>query len=456
MPLNSIFHIGRSALLAHQATVQTASNNVANVNTVGYSRRETVLRSLTGEQSEWGEVGRGVVAQSIMRYRDRFLDDQVRTARNQFGEWSLRNSQMEGVDAIFAEVDDNGLGARMDEFFNAWQDLANAPQDSASRSNLREKSLSLIDVFHNLDGQLDDRRQALREQIESTVTEINAMTRRVAELNDRLRTLGVESNPASSLLDERDAVIDRLSELVDVEVLPRDDNTVSLYIDSKNVVDTIFNEELSTRTTQDGDSFHIEIEVSGVQPISNLGGKLGGLVELNNETLPGYSERLDALARSLVEEVNGLHRGGYNRNGTTALDFFDPTQITAGSISLSSDVESDLNNIAAGATDALGDNAQALAIAGLKNQAAGGLGATLNDYYASLIAAVGTEAARARDSSAHFQVVHEQLIAQRESVQGVSLDEEMTNLIRFQHAYEAAARIVQTADELMQTVLNMV
>ena len=119
-------------------------------------------------------------------------------------------------------------------------------------------------------------------------------------------------------------------------------------------------------------------------------------------------------------------------------------------------MEADLNNIAAGATDAPGDNAQALAIAGLRNARVSDLGTTLNDYYTSLIAVIGADAGHARDTSAHFQIVQEQLNAQREAVQGVSLDEEMTNLIRFQHAYDAAAKLIQTADEMMQSVLEMV
>lgn len=456
MPLNSIFHIGRSALLAHQAAVQAASNNVANVNTEGYSRRVTMLRSLVGERTQLGEIGRGVVAQNVIRQRDRFLDDHLRAARSQFGEWSLQDSQLEGVDAIFSEAEGSGLGARLDEFFNAWQDLANAPQDSASRSSLRQKSLALLDVFHNLNGQLHDRRQALREQIESTVSEVNSLTRRVAELNNSVRSLGVENNPASSLLDERDAAIDRLSDLVDIDVLPRPDGTVSLYINSKNVVDTNFSEELSTSTTQNGDDFFVDVRISESESLSSVGGKLGGLLELNNSTLPGYADRLDRLARNVVEQVNNLHRGGFNPNGATGVDFFDPTQITAGSINLSAAVQADLNNIAAGATTSLGDNTQALAIADLKNARVSDLGATLNDFYTSLIASVGTDAGLARDTSAHYQIVQEQLFAQRESVQGVSLDEEMTNLIRFQHAYEAAARVVQTADEMTQTILQMV
>jgi flagellar hook-associated protein 1 FlgK len=363
---------------------------------------------------------------------------------------------MEGVDAIFSEAEGSGLGARLDEFFNAWQELANAPQDSSSRSSLRQKTLSLLDVFHNLDGQLLDRRQALREQIESAVGEINSLTRRVAELNDRVRSLGVENNPASSLLDERDVVIDRLSELAAVEVLPRPDGTVSLYINSKNVVDTIYNEELSTSTTENGDDFFVEVRVSEGEPLASVGGKLGGLLALNNDALPGYSDRLDQLAKNLVEQVNTLHTSGYNPNGTTGIDFFDPTQITAGSIKLSTEIETDVNNIAAGATDSLGDNAQALAIADLKSATVSDLGTTLDGFYTSLIASVGADAGYARDTAAHFQIVQEQLFAQRESVQGVSLDEEMTNLVRFQHAYEAAARLVQTADDMMRTVLDMV
>jgi flagellar hook-associated protein 1 FlgK len=454
--LISVFDVGKSALLAHQVSTHTAANNIANVNTEGYSRRVASLRSLSGVQSQWGEIGRGVTAQSILRQRAVFLDAHVRDARSQLGDWNLRDAELQGVDAIFAEAEGTGLGARLDDFFNAWQDLANGPQNSATRSSLRQKSLALMDVLHNLSGNLRDKRQAAREQIEATVEEINSMLGRIAELNDKIRSIGTTSQPASSLLDERDVVIDRLSALVDVDVLHRPDGTLSLYINSQNVVDSTVHEELATLTTQDGENFFVEMTVAGGEPSIVTGGKLGGLLEINNVALPGYSARLDQLASSLVEEVNALHRAGYNHNGTSGLDFFDPTKLNAATISLSTAVESDLNNIAAGATDSLGDNAQALAIAGLKNANISSLGTTLNDFYTSLISAIGADAGHARDTAAHLQIVQEQLTAQRESVQGVSLDEEMTNLIRFQHAYDAAAKLIQTADEMMESVLNMV
>ena len=455
-PLNSVLQIGKTALLAHQLSMETAGNNIANVNTEGYSRRVASLRSLTGVLSPWGEIGRGVTVKTITRYRDSLIDEQVRDARSQLNEWAMNDAQLAGVDAIFSETEGAGFGARLDEFFNAWQDLANDPQSSAARANLRQKSLAMTDVFHDLAHSLQGQQRGLSGQVDSMVDEINGITRQIATLNDKILDLGDGSDAASTLLDERDRLLDQLSELVNTDVLHRSDGSVSVYINSQNVVDREAYDQLQTLTITDGATSHLEVVTAGGMTFLATGGKLGGLLQMANQTLPGYLERLNILARNLVETVNEAHGRGHGLNGATGIDFFDRTRTDAATMALSHEVETDLDNIAAGATAAAGDNAQALAIAGLKNANLSGLGTTLNDYYSSLLAGIGSDAAHALDTHRHLQIVHDQLDAQRESIQGVSLDEEMTNLMRFQHAYEAAARLVQTADAMMQTLLDMV
>lgn len=437
--------------MAHQLANQVAGNNIANVNTAGYSKRVAALHSLLGAQTPWGELGNGVAAGSIERYRDLLLDAEVRHARSQLADWTLRDARLQRIDALFTETDGAGLGTRLDEFFNAWQDLANAPQSSALRANLKQKSLALVDNFHFLAGRLREQRVELDGEIASTVREVNELTSRIAVLNGQITAGG-----ASSLLDERDMLLDRLSELGEMQVISKKDGSVSIYIHSQNVVEHTAHQELRLAATDAADSPAYAITTAGGESLEIAGGKLSGLIELRDLTLPDYQERLNRLAGSLVDEVNALHRAGYTLSGATGINFFDTDSTEASTISLATAILSDANNIGVGASAASGDNTQALAIAGLKHTALGGLGANLNDYYASLIAEVGAAAKRASDTRAHVQIVEEQFSMQREAVQGVSLDEEMADLIRFQHAYDAAAKLIETADAMMQSVLDMV
>lgn len=449
--LNGILQVGKSALVAHQLANQVAGNNIANVNTPGYSKRVAALRSLLGVGTPWGELGGGVVAGSIERYRDRLLDAEVRHARSQLADWSLRDTHLERIDALFAEVDGAGLGARLDEFFNAWHDLANDPQSSAMRANLRQKSLALIDHFHHVAGRLEDQRLALDRQIAGSVLEANELIRRIAALNGQITAGG-----ASSLLDERDMLLDRLSALVEVQVISASNGSLSVYAGSQNVVEnTSYQELVFTPAAISIDSIDL-ITTAGGESIGVAGGELRGLIELRTATVPDYQDRLDRLAKGLAEEVNALHRAGYNPGGTTGVDFFDPDHTAASTLRLAAAIQSDVNNIAAGANTARGDNAQALAIANLKNGMVTELNASINDYYGALIAEVGAEARRAKDTREHLQIVEEQFSTQREAMHGVSLDEEMADLIRFQHAYDAAAKLIQTADAMMQSLLDMV
>ncbi|NNF05716.1 MAG: hypothetical protein HKN21_03040, partial [Candidatus Eisenbacteria bacterium] len=186
-------------------------------------------------------------------------------------------------------------------------------------------------------------------------------------------------------------------------------------------------------------------------------GSLLALTQLTSQKLPGFQTQLDDLARSLVEEMNSLHESGFNANGETGISFFDPDGVTAGSISISDEVAASVDAIATGTTSSAGDNEIALAMASLANQSISGLGdRTFSDHYAAFAASVGTEVRAASEDEIAFGALVNNVESWRQSISGVSVDEEMINLIDQQEAYSAAARLVGVADGLIQEILALV
>ncbi len=192
------------------------------------------------------------------------------------------------------------------------------------------------------------------------------------------------------------------------------------------------------------------------RPITPAGGKLGALLRSRDEVIPRYKSALDEIARSLVEAVNATHKSGYGLDGSTGEDFFDPAGLTAGTINVAAAILNDLDLIAASAAGPVGDGDNALAIAGLRSQPITAGGSTVDEYYNSLVGTLGVESSAATAHRQREEVLVLEIDNRRESVKGVSIDEEMTNLIATQHAYEAAAKLVSVVDEVMDTLLNMV
>jgi len=173
--------------------------------------------------------------------------------------------------------------------------------------------------------------------------------------------------------------------------------------------------------------------------------------------IPQYQAQLDGLAQAVVQQVNSLHTAGYGLDGTTGVAFFDPNYTKAGNVRLNRDIVTDINKIAATASSEVGvlDGNVALAIAGLRSATVMSKNtATMNDYYSGLIGNLGVETKEATSFTGNYELLVQQIDSQRQAVQGVSLDEEMANLVKFQHAYEAAARVITVMDEALDTVIT--
>jgi flagellar hook-associated protein 1 FlgK len=460
--INGILNIAGRALITQQQAINVTSHNIANVNTPGYSRQRLNMTTNTPLNSSSGLMGNGVSATEIQRLYDRFIGNQINSESQGLGRWDAQKQAVERLELMFNESGGSGLSQAMSEFWNAWQALTNNPSGLTERQVLAIKGQVLAITFNKLDSDLTQVQQDLDFAIQGTVTDINRLSEQLADLNQKIISAEAGTQSANDYRDQRDLMLKELSELIDINAFEDANGGVSVLVaNGRPLVAGTALWQLATETNVFGLQDVVWVDDAGnTVNISDeiLGGKLKGWLEARDIVITDYKNRLDTLAQTLMTQVNNLHQNGFDLNGLAGEVFFDGTGAAA-DIEVNANIAGDLDLIAA-AADPLtfpGDNRNAIEIANLQHQLVmSGNTATFNDYYSSLVRDVGNEVLKSDTYYTHQSEMLAQLDNYRESISGVSLDEEMINLIKFQNAYTAAAKLVSTADELLQTVIQMI
>lgn len=457
--------IARRAMMAQQRAMEVTGHNIANANTPGYSRQQVMMVPTTpypypaanAPAGGPGQLGSGVRIAAIRRVRDSFLDFQLRNEYQTMGYWNARRDIISQLEVIFLEPSEFGLSSLLGEFWNAWQELNKNPENMPVRISLREKAQGLTDTVRLMYQSLSDLRQGLALDIRTKVDEINSLAAQLVDINEQVVKVTALGQQPNDLMDQRDLILDRLSSYINITLAQKPNGTIEVFAGSRMLVQEsqafallalVRNEEISV------------VWEKNEQPMNILNGDLKALIQGYNEHIPSYQAELNRLVRTLTEEVNALHRNGFGLNNSTGQDFFVPLAAEdvpeAMFFSLASGVLADVNNIAAAAgPDSPGDGSVALAIARLRAKMTMQDGtATFESYYQNMIARLGVEGEEAlRLVNIQGQLVRA-LEVRKEEAAGVSLDEEMINLVQFQYAYQAAARLVATMDEMLNVLIN--
>jgi len=439
--------------------MDVTSHNIANANTPGYSRQRVIQGTTPSFPApSWnrpliqGQLGTGVEVHSIQRVRDSFYDGQIRRENQSLGGWETTQSTLQQIETILNEPSDGGLHKAMGELWNSWQQLSKNPESLSMRTSVIETGRMVATVFNQLDGKLTRVQANLNEQVAVKVSEINTIARRISEINRdvlRVKTYGAEPN---DLLDERDLLVDKLSKMVDVQLREMDTGTLVVYINGAQLVSEYNHTELETTANPLNNGYYdVRWKASGLNA-TIYGGELKGLTTMRDATVPAYKGKLDTLAAALIDRVNSVHFVGIGLDGLAGRNFFAGTG--AANIAISADM-SDPRRIGASLSGAVGDNANALAIARIKDAfTMSGNTVTMDDYYRSIVTNLGVESQQATRMLANGKLYFELIENHRQSVTGVSLDEEATNMIKFQRAYQAAARLVNIYDEMLDVLIN--
>ncbi len=463
MGIYSTLIMGREAVILNQKAIDVTGHNISNVNTPGYSRQRVIFQAKDPINVGIGMMGTGVSAAGIERIYDEALKDKINNASHELGKLESTRDALERVEIVFNESTGYGLNSSMDEFWNAWQDLANNPSGHTERTILLAKSENLATHFNRMYSDLNEIRTDLDATLSAAVDEINILATQIDELNDNIVYIEASEKNANDYRDERDQLMRELAEFVDFSSSESADGRMTITIPNGGTNDLVSQSGVDSLVATDTDSNgYLDIEWSSAPGVAInagiSGGKLNGILQVRDTEVPSYLLKLDTLAIEIRTRVNLEHVAGFDLDGDQNNDFFVATGTLAlGTFAVDPGIIANVNNIAAADTNSQGDNDTAIDIANLRN----GLymstnTATFDDYYNSLVSDVGIDVQVINQSFDYQDSMVSQLDDYRESISGVSLDEEMVNLIRYQHAYGAAAKLITTVDEMLDTLIAMV
>ena len=457
MSLQTILGIGRSSLFAHQSAIATASQNTANADVVGYSKRDVAMRSLAN--------GSGVGIESVRRRADIWIERRILLERSMLG---THLAQSQGLAAVELQLDEEGgLGSLVDAFFASVRKLSSNPTDAGGRIDLLAAADSLAEGFNGAARRIALERHQADLALESAVAELDDMLAEIADLNAAIVHTDATGSEASVERDRRDMLVGELAERLPVTVLVDDNGSWNLLLDGGRplVQGTTASRLGTTADPALGGMLRVDvIDPSGLAidvTASLRQGRVGGLLALRDDTLASTASRIDALAYDIATSFNAVHAGGFGLDGVTGRDLFTQPGGVAGAalgLSLAPGMAGNPDSVAAAAdaTTAVGGNAILLALAGLADaDVAGGGNRTFAEEFAAILGDIGRASARQRLGVAQGEVQLAQLQALDDAQTGVSLDEELMDINRFQRAYQAAARIITALDELYQTVLSL-
>lgn len=468
--ISNLFNTGKSGLFANRASLATTGHNIANVNTEGYSRERVEQASANPIQLGNTIYGTGVKVAQIHRINDEFLTHQIANETKIVGQHEEKEMALAQAETVFSEINGDGMNRLMAKFFNEFRKLGNEPESEALRATVRESAHQLVGDFHRVSRNLNDIQKNIDIRIEANVRNANELVLRIAKLNDEIKTLELNGGEASDLRDARDVAIKKLSGIADVSVSTneRGELTVALAGCGPLVSGALFNKIMTKSSKADPatgrpeNSLKVFVDNIGSPDVTDKlhNGRLGGLVEARDALIGTAANRINELAYAFANKINEIHKLGYSLNGATGVNFFKtPTSLldAAETMSLSDEVMSDANYIATALQpDSPGDNRLVQFIAKVQHvRFMSGGTATFDDHFNATVADLATVSQKTKQVLEHQTHILGQLEKFRESVAGVSLDEETTNLVQFQHAFDASAKVIKVADEMLDTILNL-
>jgi flagellar hook-associated protein 1 len=495
MPSFSSIHLALQAILTHQQAMEVVEHNVANSATPGYHRQEAVLRAGPPQGSPGlyastisGMVGTGVMLDEVRRYSMEFVDNRYRGELAESKRWDIEKEYLTQIEGAMDETGSEGLNAKLDEFWSGWKAASTSPEDLTVRSDLLERAKNLAEALNGrverLNALQTDKNLAMIQRVD----EINQLSTEIAQLNNEIGKYKAPGTQANDFQDQLDQKLERLSEIAGAKVYFENNGQAMVSIGGHVLVQGITAHKLNTTPEptnynlvniywEDGQTL---LEAGGISTLTS--GELAGLAEGRDVTIPEQKRRLDNLATELADSVNTLHRTGYGLNESIT---YDPANPPAGAQrdfftisdplnpALSLRVNGSLEDVSlislssiqvpAGAvagttlTAASGDGTLAEKIFNLQTSSVtfpDGTADTFNHYNNMRVSALGLTVSKVNGLSTQHNNLLEVLNQQRESVNGVSLDEEAANMLKYQRSYQAAVRLMTTVDEMMDRIIN--
>ncbi|HSH37045.1 flagellar hook-associated protein FlgK [Schnuerera sp.] len=465
-------YISISGINANKKALDTVSHNIANVDNPNYVRQSAIhaeSRYSTNIITRY-QMGSGVDVQQIRQIRDEFLDAKLRREMATFGYYNTKSEILNEIEVIFNEITSSGLQNVMDDFWDGWSELYKEPDSLTIRGLLHEKAVALTTTVNHISVQLDNLQFNLNKEMLNKSEEVNSLLEEVSEWNKKIK-LAEGYGPhisANDYRDERNAALDRLSELIPIDYHENKYGEVVVTLNGRDLINGDYFNPIDVQLNEKG---HGEIYWTDTgNPIDLKGlGELGGYIDARDKVVVEYRERLNVLVGTIANSINDVHQQGTGLDNSTGVKFFDfEEDDPAATIKVNPELE-DFNKIAAGKTGAKGDGDIAKEILGLREEllfndytfdeytgpADGEDGTmTIDNFYRDLILSLSLEREQARDMVLNQVMLINQIDGRRQEISSVSLDEEMANMLKYQHSYVANSRVINAIDEMIETIIN--
>lgn len=490
----------RRGLTTQQSALYTTGHNISNANTLGYSRQRVNMEATLGYPGTGlnapkiaGHLGTGVQAHSVQRIRDQFIDRQYRQESTKLGYWETRSNAISQIEDIVTEPSDYGMNAALDQFWSSLHDLSGSPENAATRKVVIQRALHLADSFNYTHKQLSDIQGNIGNEIKVSIDDINSMLKQIASINEQIQAVEPNGYMPNDLYDARDTLIDELSQYfpIETEKVASGGNALAIAEGSLNIsiklangtkIELVKGKDFAQLETMDTSNNKLdgtdltsgfnEIKITGLgggtisyDQLAPSKGKLASLIDSFGHGNPptGYFTdtltKLDKMADAFIKEFNDIHSKGFTLadgavSSVPGQNFFEGTG--ASGIKVLEDIINNPNLIAVSdAQGEAGNGKNAIKLANMKfNKLADLDGATVQSFYQGIIGQLGVDGEQANRLTTNSGTILLTVANNRASVSSVSLDEEMTNMITFQQAYNANARMITVIDETLDKIIN--
>ena len=492
--------IARTGVFVSQKGLEVTGHNIANANTPGYTRQRLITSSIEGGMNygmftytSKGQVGGGVDIQELTQIRDAFLDMQYRRESGTLGEWSVKTDALQYIEGVFREPSDAGINSVLADLFEDLHELSKNPESKEIRTLVRQDAIKLTETMRHYYNQLVSLQEEQDTAIKLTIDEINDIVKNIRDLNEQIFKYEAGGERANDLRDKRNLLVDQLSTLIKIDYYETPTGRFRIDLNGVPLVDHLSYRTLDVDKSKEnpikGEANLYAIKWEGTDIYLDLndikGGKLKGYLDMrdgnieSNMGIPYFIEELNAFAKDIADAFNYIHRKGYTlpydgNSSETGIDFFTyeegmGNEVTAKNIKLSDKIMESVYNIATSSQPLLaddptgwGNNEIALQLADLRNKDKIVVGEGdnireiegLENTIKSIIADLAVESSHSSKMKEGQDILVYNLETQRLSISGVSIDEEMTNLVQYQHAYSAAARMITAIDEALDVLIN--
>lgn len=446
--------ISISGIYANKKALDTVSHNISNVNNPKYTRQNTIhatnrYSSIKGNRIK---MGTGVHVEVIRQNRDEFLDFKFRYELEKYGYWDATNDILSEVETIFNKSTNDGLQDVVDEFWDGWDEVFKEPDSLTMRGVLHESAVAFTETVNHIDNQLNNIQLNLNEEIMEEVEDINNILKKIGILNDNIKIKEAEGShiKANDYRDERNELLDRLSAIMPIKHYEKDTGETVISLQGREILNGDYIQEIGIKKNGKG---YADIYWSDKDEEIEFGekGSLSGYINARDILVEDYRNDLKTLVKTMAEKINTEHIKGKDLEGEKGKDFF----IFEGSMIKVNPELSNFNKIAVSKSGDVGDGEIAKEILKIRKEIFNELDdSSFEDYYRDLISDIGIERAKARNITNNQGKLLKQIDDRREAISGISLDEEMADMLRYQHSYIANSRTVNAIDEMLDIVLN--